>query len=113
MAKVYVKLDDNKVIVDIDSDVFLTDTNGYIEIDEGEGDKYALAQNHYLTKDLTTNGIPNFKYVDGTITELTADEKNKLFPKVELVDDIDELKSRQDATEQALQDLILATLKVD
>lgn len=79
--KVYVKLDSNSIITDINSNVFLTDTTGYIQIDEGTGDKYAHAQGNYLDKGLTdSNGKYNYKLVDGKAAELTDDEKTSLFP---------------------------------
>ena len=39
MTKVYVKTDTNTVITEINSDVFLSDVDGYTLIDEGNGDK--------------------------------------------------------------------------
>lgn len=38
--KVYAKTDKNGVITAINSSAFLTDTTGWTEIDEGEGDRY-------------------------------------------------------------------------
>lgn len=37
---VYVRIDDIDRIISINSSAFLTDTNGWIEIDRGFGDKY-------------------------------------------------------------------------
>lgn len=70
-VKVYIKLGENKEIVDIGSDIFLQDTEGYIKIDEGYGDRYVHAQGNYLNKpviDLKT-GKYNYKYEDGQIVE--------------------------------------------
>ena len=79
--KVYVKLDENNVVVDIQSSVFLDNTENWIKIDEGYGDKYALAQTHYLSKWITDeNGIFNYKYEDKLI-ELTDEEKRQYYPK--------------------------------
>ena len=78
--KVYVKVDENKVIKEINSSIFLTDINDYIEIDEGFGDKYAHAQSQYLGKNLIDNkGRFNYKF-DGGLLELTEEEKKNLFP---------------------------------
>lgn len=78
--KVYVKLDENKVITQINSSIFLNDLTDWIEIDEGTGDKYAHAQGNYLEKGLTDEqGRFNYKY-DEKVIELTEDEKATLFP---------------------------------
>ena len=52
MAKVYVKTDEQGRIVAINSEIFLEEVSGWIEVDEGEGDQYAHAQGHYLDKGL-------------------------------------------------------------
>ena len=80
--KVYAKLDENNVIISINSSIFLKDTTDYIEIDEGMGDKFVHAQGNYLSKGLIDEqGRYNYKYVDETLVELTDEEKEVLFPK--------------------------------
>lgn len=37
---VYAKTDDRNIIIAINSSAFLTDTTNWMEIDEGEGDRY-------------------------------------------------------------------------
>ena len=79
--KVYVKLNENNVITQINSSIFLKDTTDYICIDEGMGDKYAHAQGNYLPKGLTDDkGRYNYKY-DKKLVLLTDEEKEVLFPK--------------------------------
>lgn len=79
--KVYVKINSNNCITEINSSIFLKNIDNYIEIDEGVGDKYAHAQNMYLEKSLTDNkGRCNYKYINGSIIELTEEEKGILFP---------------------------------
>lgn len=79
--KVYVKTDENNCITAINSSVFLSNTENYIKIDEGSGDKYAHAQGNYLSKSLIdSQGRYNYKYIDNKIVELTEEEKEKLFP---------------------------------
>lgn len=83
--KVYVKIDSNNCIIGIDSDLTLNDTTGYIEIDEGTGDKYSHAQGNYFNIDgkkplIDSNGKYNYKFVDGNLAELTDEEKESLFP---------------------------------
>lgn len=81
--KVYIKIDKNNYITNINSSIFLTDTIDYIEIDEGYGDKYSHAQSNYLDKGLVDNqGRYNYKYENGNIVELEEEEKEKLFPTI-------------------------------
>ena len=82
--KVYIKIDEKTCITDINSSIFLNNTEHCIQIDEGVGDKYAHAQNQYLNKPLRDNlGRCNYKYIDNKIVELTDEEKEILFPKQE------------------------------
>lgn len=83
--KVYVKLDKNNVIKEINSSCFLENTEGWVEIDEWkEGlprDKYAHAQGHYLPlPTYDSKGRNNYKLVGKTPIELTEEEKEALFP---------------------------------
>lgn len=72
---VYIKTDSNSNITDINSDVFINDTDGWIKIDEGIGDKYTHAQGNYLSNGLTTeNGIYRYKYIDNKVIEKTYEE---------------------------------------
>ena len=82
--KVYIKTNENNIITDINSSIFLNSIEGYIQIDEGSGDKYAHAQGNYLEKSLfDESGRYNYKFEDGKILEITEEEKNTLFPKTE------------------------------
>lgn len=73
--KVFIKLDDNANIISINSEIFIDDTSDWIEIDDGDGDKYAHAQGNYLPKPLTDiNGVYRYKYSDGVISERSAAE---------------------------------------
>lgn len=72
---VYIKTDSNSNITDINSDVFINNTDGWIKIDEGIGDKYTHAQGNYLSNGLTTeNGIYRYKYIDNKVIEKTYEE---------------------------------------
>lgn len=83
--KVYVKINENNIITDINSSIFLNNIEGYMQIDEGSGDKYAHAQGNYLEKSLVDeSGRFNYKFEDGKVLELTEEEKNTLFPKTEV-----------------------------
>lgn len=84
--KVYAVTDENKCIISIESDLTLENTTGYIQIDEGTGDKYAHAQRNYFPKEKSLRdnlGRCNYKYIDNKIVELTDEEKEILFPKQE------------------------------
>lgn len=74
--KVYIKADENNNITEINSSAFLSDITGYIEIDEGIGDKYHHAQNYYLEKFLIDDyGRYNYQYVDGEVVEIAETDK--------------------------------------
>ena len=83
--KVYIKTNEQNIITAINSSIFLNSIEGYIQIDEGSGDKYAHAQGNYLEKSLVDeSGRYNYKFEDGKILELTEEEKNVLFKKPEV-----------------------------
>ena len=83
--KVYAKINEHNIITDINSSIFLNNIEGYMQIDEGSGDKYAHAQGNYLEKCLfDESGRYNYKFEEGKVLELTEEEKNTLFPKTEV-----------------------------
>ena len=69
--KVYIKINEDDEIVDVNSELFIDDFSGWIEIDEGVGDRFAHAQSHYFGSGLRANDREkiryNYKYVDGEI----------------------------------------------
>lgn len=78
MYKVYVKLNEDKCVTLIDSEIFLTDEEmqSMTNIDEGEGDKYAHAQSQYLEKGLIDKyGRYNYKYLEGKVVEVAEGDK--------------------------------------
>ena len=68
-SKVYVKIDDQNRIVGCSGGYTTpTDLVGWVQIDEGIGDKYNLCQPHYFDGGLYTNttpSVPRYKLVDG------------------------------------------------
>lgn len=68
MYRVYAKVDESGSIVDTNSSAFLADTTGWVQIDEGTGDRYHHAQNNYFPKPkYDDRGIPRYAYVhDGS-----------------------------------------------
>lgn len=72
---VYIKTNDNGYVIAVNSSEFLTDTNGWINIDEGYGDKYHHAQGNYFAEPIITNsGVWQYKYDNGVARECTAEE---------------------------------------
>jgi hypothetical protein len=78
MYKVYVKLNDDKCITSINSEIFLSEEEiqAMTEIDQGQGDKYVHAQSQYLEKGLIDeHGRYNYKYVEGKAVEVAEGDK--------------------------------------
>ena len=73
--RVYVKTDDKNRVTAISSEIFISDTTGWTEIDRGDGDRYVHAQGNYFPKPLMDeNGVYRYKYTDGIVSERTAEE---------------------------------------
>jgi hypothetical protein len=75
--KVYASLQDG-YITSINSDIFLSEEEiqTMTEIDQGQGDKYAHAQNQYLEKGLVDEyGRYNYKFVEGKVVEVAEADK--------------------------------------
>ena len=78
MYKVYVKLNKDKQVTSINSEIFLSneEIQTMTEIDKGQGDKYAHAQSQYLEKGLIDKyGRYNYKYVEGKVVEVAEGDK--------------------------------------
>ena len=75
--EVFVMADEAGTIVNINSSAFLENTDGWIKIDEGAGDKYHHAQNNYLDKPLYTlegrEVVYNYKLVDGKVVNISKE----------------------------------------
>ena len=72
---VYVKTDDQNRIIAVNSSAFLTDMDGWVEIDSGFGDKYHHAQGNYFDKPIYDDrGICRYKLVSGKPTNRTETE---------------------------------------
>ena len=75
MKKVYIKIDEEKNITEIGSSIFIDDKKGWIEIDEGSGDRYSHAQNNYLDGPLfAEDGAARYKYIEGKIVKINEEE---------------------------------------
>lgn len=72
---VYVKVDGENRILEVNSSDYLQSTEGWIEIDRGFGDKYHHAQCNYFDKPIMDErGIWRYKLEDGKPVERTQDE---------------------------------------
>lgn len=72
---VYVLPDTVGRITAINSDEFIADLTGWVQIDEGDGDKYHHAQNNYLPMPIVDDrGIYRYKLVDDKVVERTVEE---------------------------------------
>lgn len=73
--KVLALVDDAGRVVAINSNAFVRDTAGWVEIDEGFGDRYHHAQGHYLGGPLRDErGVYRYRLEDGAVMERTAAE---------------------------------------
>lgn len=73
--RVYIKIDSENRVTAVNSEIFISDTTGWTEIDRGDGDRYVHAQGNYFPKPLTDeNGVYRYKYADGIVSERTAEE---------------------------------------
>ena len=72
---VYVRTDDGARIIEVGSDAFLDDLNGWIRIDEGDGDRFTHAQGNYLDGPLADErGVYRYKLKDGGVVCRTREE---------------------------------------
>lgn len=81
MIDVFIKVNENNEITDINSSIFLADAMGWIQLDSGNGDKYAHAQNNYLEKSIRDEyGRYNYKFIDDVVVEIAEEEKPEIKP---------------------------------
>lgn len=105
MNKVYAKADKDGRVLEINSDSFLADTAGWVEIDHGTGDKYHHAQGNYLPGQLMDwRGVYRYKLVDGNVVERTQEEMDEDYVPPE---EKPTTEQRVDALETTTDDIIL------
>ena len=75
-SKVYIQVDSDGRILRCEGGYTTpADLTGWIEIDEGTGDKYNLCQSHYFDGGLyTMDGIPRYRW-DGSAAALRTEEE--------------------------------------
>lgn len=83
--EVYIKINRAEKVIAVNSEIFIENTEGWLKIDEGKGDKYAHAQGNYFEKPIINeNGVHNYVWENGAVREATAEEKEmelSSFPK--------------------------------
>lgn len=73
--RVYIKIDSENRITAVKSEIFISDTSDWVEIDNGDGVRFVHAQGNYLPKPITDeNGVYRYKFENGTVCERSADE---------------------------------------
>ena len=73
--RVYIKIDSENRVTAVKSEIFISDTSGWVEIDNGYGDRFTHAQGNYLPKPITDeNGVYRYKFENGAVCERSADE---------------------------------------
>ena len=83
---VYVKPDEAGRITAINSSAFLTDTDGWVKIDHGEGDAFHHAQGNYFPLPIMDErGIYRYKLVGGEAVERTQEEMDADYTPPEVV----------------------------
>ena len=113
--QVYVFVDSENRIVDVNSSAFLPDTTDWIQIDEGAGDRYHHAQGNYFPKPkYDKRGIPRYSYVpneDPKWRERTPEEMDADYvppePVTPLEDRVGAVEIKTGDLEEAL-DMILS-----
>ena len=107
--QVYIVIDGKNRIVSVDSSVFISDTTGWLQIDEGTGDRYHHAQNNYFPKPkYDERGIPRYAYVkDGSPKwrERTKEEMDADYVPPQPVKTVDELAAENDLLRAQVQSL--------
>lgn len=101
--KVYVTNSDG-IITAINSSAFLPNTiieaDKWTEIDEGTGDRYHHAQNHYLDKPLVDdNGIFNYLLIGGKPVLRSDEHKQPELDRINARAEIAQLKAKLAATD--------------
>lgn len=102
--KVYARMDAMGRILEVNSNAFLLDVDGWTEIDEGDGDKYQHAQGNYLDGGLRdARGVCQYVYEGGVVMQRTQAEME--VDAAALPTYVDPVKERQDVFEGALFEL--------
>lgn len=73
--RVFITVNEEGLVTAINSSAFLENSEEWIEIDSGNGDKYHHAQGNYFDKPIMTmGGVYRYKLVDGVPVECSDEE---------------------------------------
>lgn len=107
---VYVKTNEQQNIIAVDSSAFVSDLEGWTQIDQGNGDKYRHAQGHYFDKSLyTEDGVCQYKLVESKAVERSQEEINSDRKSILKEAKITELRVMNDQTIDAGTTVTLST----
>ena len=101
-SKVYVLADEQGRIIRCEGGYTIsniTDFTGWVQIDEGTGDRYNLCQSHYFDRLYTDDGIPRYALADGA--PVLRSEEEIEADRAEIIP----VPSREELLEQQLADL--------
>lgn len=108
--RVFIKTDSKNRITAVDSEIFISDTSGWMEIDRGDGDKFAHAQGNYFPKPvMDENGVYRYKFENGVISERSEDEMAADMPTPEYSVSTEQ---RMEAMENAMEEIINILMEV-
>lgn len=105
---VYIRADDAGRVLAINSSAFVQDTDGWVQIDSGHGDRYHHAQGNYLPGPLADErGVYRYKLVDGKVVERTREEMDADYTPPEPEPDPDARLRAVEETLAAYEDMLL------
>jgi len=81
---VFVRVNADGYVTDVDSDAFITDPSNWFKVDEGRGELYKYARVNYCPKGLYVDGFYNYKLVGGVVVYAPqiepAEDHNEISP---------------------------------
>lgn len=108
--RVFIKTDSKNRITAVNSEIFISDFSGWVEIDSGDGDKFTHAQGNYFPKPvMDENGVYRYKYENGAVCERSADEMAADMPAPEYSVSTEQ---RMTAMENAVEEIINILMEV-
>ena len=106
--KVLVRVDSVDRVVEINSSAFLQDTDGWVQIDSGHGDRYHHAQGNYFPQPIMDErGIYRYKLVEGKPVERTQEEMDADYVEPEVKQSTDERIEQLEARNEVLLECLL------
>lgn len=115
--KVFVLTDEADRIIDVSSDAFLDDPEGWTQIAQGKGDRFLHAQRNYFPLPIMDGrGVYRYKLQDGAPVKRTAEEMDGDYvarepdlaaPEPDLAAQVAELRESNRQLQEAL-DLLLS-----